>query len=253
MKNKLLKYIIMNYKKQSSIVLIAVLLTSCKIHKGYLKFEKKADEIIALDKVKKIINENKSPTIVLRVPEMSESATQSDQNNYIYNAIEKELVINGFNVKDRGLFNQVIKSQKDLDYTKINELAGAELILELIKVETKIPYKTNRAFTENNKEIILENLEYQRVGASIEFKLIIVNNNEYGGSYKFNYSPCIELNEDCLCKVPYKGKKKFLPNFYASFCNKDEKVKVSAYEKIPKDELEIFIRGAVSQLIKTIK
>jgi hypothetical protein len=238
-------------------VIATVMLSSCGIKKGYLKFGQKPDELIATEKIKAFIKQNPHPSIVLRVPQAAGGATQSDQNSYIYTAIEKELVLAGFNLKDRGLFNQVLNSQAALDYSKITDLTGTDLILELIKVETKIPFNTNRAYTRDGTERILKNINYTRYGASIEFKLILVKNNEYGGSYAFTLTPCTEENDNCYCKVPYKFSKKFYPDFVINFCVQDKiqrnYIAPIAYETIPQDLFEIFVRNGVKKVVESIE
>lgn len=239
------------------VIIIVVLASSCRVKRGYVKYAKKSDELIATERIKSFIKQSPSPSIVLRVPQAAESATQSDQNNYVYSAIEKELVLAGFKLKDRGLFNQVIKSQVSLDYSKITELTGTDLILELVKVDTKIPYSTNRAYTREDREQILKNINYTRYGASIEFKLTLVKNNEYGGSYSFNYTPCTTKNENCTCKVAYTRSKRFYPDFIRNFCGiekrKIKKGTPSVYESVPQDEFEIFVRNGVKKVIESIE
>ncbi|MFZ2205520.1 MAG: hypothetical protein WAV23_02935 [Minisyncoccia bacterium] len=236
-------------------IILITIISSCGIKRGYLQFKSKNDELIATDKIKVFMKKNPNPSIVLRVPQASNGATQSDQNSYVYSAIEKELVIAGFKLKDRGLLNQVVNSQSVLDYQKLSEYT--DLILELVKVDTKVPFNTNVAYTRDGTERVLKNINYTRSGASIEFKIILVKNNEYGGSYSFFYAPCPTLNDNCYCKVPYKYVKKFYPDRVVNFCGIDKRKAArdepSAYETVPQDEFEIFVRKGVKKVIDLIK
>ncbi len=236
-------------------LLTILLISSCGIKRGYVRFSQRKNELIATEAIKSFLIKNPHPSIVLRVPQASMGATQSDQNSYIYTAIEKELVLGGFQLKDRGLLNQVVNSQSGLDYSKISEYTV--LILELVTVDTKIPYETNRAFTKKDKERILKHISYTRYGATIEFKIIIVKNNEFGGSYSFMYSPCTEKNDNCYCKVPYKYVKKFYPDAAANFCGIDRRNAAKAapvfYETIPQDVFELFVRDGVKKVISEIR
>ncbi len=238
-------------------IITLVILSSCSIKEGYIKLKPIPDELIATEKIRAFLQQNPHPSIVLRVPQNTAGATQSDPNSHLYIAIEKELVLQGFNLKDRGLFNQVINSQKDLDYSKITDLTGTDLILELIKVDTKIPFNTNRAYTKKDVKVILKNINYLRYGASIEFKLILVKNNEYGGSYTFTLTPCTELNDDCNCKVPYKFGKKFYPESIYNICKlnqlKENNTPPTAYELIPQPVIENFVREGVKKVVEAIK
>jgi len=244
----------MKNKKIITFVLAIALLYSCNTKKGYVKFDKRSDELIATEKVKSFFKLNPHPSIVLRVPQSTSGVTQSDQNSYIYNAIEKELVIAGFNLKDRGLFNQVLNSQASLDYSKIKDLTGTDLILELVKVDMKVPYNTNIAYMKNDKQVILKRINYMRYGAIIEFKLILVKNNEYGGSFSFTYTPCSDKNDNCYCKVPYKYAGKFYPDVKANFCRIDKRKNaiISAYDFIPQDDFEKFVREGVKKVISSL-
>ena len=245
----------MKTKISLTLLIFIVLLSGCGLHRGYVLFNEKPDALIATEKVKAFLKQNPNASIVLRVPISTNSATQSDPNSLVYNAIEKELVLSGFNLKDRGLFNQVINSQTSLDYSKIEELTGADLILELVKIDRSVPFTTNIAYTESGEQVILEDGEYTRYGAMIEFKLTLVRNNEYGGSFSFYYTPCTQRNSDCNCSVPYKyGGYKFYPDKVANFCGSDRRSgAVKSYEVMQQDDLVAFVRDGVKKVIKSIK
>jgi hypothetical protein len=234
------------------------MLSSCGIKEGYLKLKQTPDELIAPERIRAFLKENPNPSIVLRVPQSTSGATQADPNSHLYTAIEKELVLQGFNLKDRGLFNQVLNSQAGLDYSKINELTGTDLILELIKVDRKVPFNTNIAYTKKNVETVLQDINYLRYGALIEFKLILVKNNEHGGSYTFTITPCTELNNDCQCKVPYKFSKKFYsesPILNICFLNQRNinNAPPTAYQTIPDNVVEDFVREGVKKVVEAIR
>lgn len=261
---KLVYYICLKsyYMKFKVILLISVTLfiaTSCGIKKGFLKFDKRNDEVFATSKIKEFMRKNPRPSIVLRVPNTNTDALQSDQNSYIYTAIEKELLKADFDLKDRGLFNQVVNSQQGLDYSKISQLTGTDLILELVKINPKISISTNKAYTKDGIPKLTKDFNYTRDGASIEFKIIIVKNNDFGGSYTFNYTPCQDdsyLN-DCNCQVGYKKSGKFYSDIDVNFCDENEekpkKKEQSSYQTIPQDLFESFVREGVKKVIASIK
>lgn len=232
-----------------------IFINGCSLKKGYIKFEKvKNDEIIPTKTIKNYMKSNESPSIVLRVPAPRTEATQADNNNSIYNAIEKEQVLAGFNVKDRGLFETVISKSSNLDYSKVREITGTDLILELVRLERNIPYITNRAYTIDDDEHILKHINITKYGAVIEFKIIVTEKNEYGGSYSFYYSPCVEKNDDCYCKIAYKNyaKKRFYGHIV--FCKIErENIKNEVFEYVPNNILEEFVRSNVKKMLEEIK
>jgi hypothetical protein len=226
-------------------------LISCGLKKAYVQYEAQNDEIIATPNIKKYMKDNPNPSIVLRVPKPTLSAEQEDNNIYLYNAIEKELLLAGFNVKDRGLFSEVMTKSTGMDYAKINELTGTDLILELVKVETKSPFTTNKVYLENGEIDVIKNFDVTNYGTQIEFKLVMVKNNEYGGSYSFVYSPCMEKGQDCNCIVYYKN---YNPRrFYKLDPCAENKSKNKVREYIPNDKFEVFIRNGVKKMIEQIR
>ena len=237
MRNKILLFII----------LFSFLTSSC-LKTGYLKFDGKKDEIIASQKIKDFMKKNQNPSIVLRVPNCENKSTQSDPNSYIYSAIEKELMIGGFNVKDRGLFNEVVRQANSLDYEEIKNLTGTDLILELIRVDIAIKHETNTIYTEKNEERVYKNSRLRRVGAAIEFKITIIENNDYGGSYSFYYTPCgWDSKNDCSCQIGYKRRKVYP---HINMCEID---KNRSYEAIEKNVMEEFVRDGVKRVINEIR
>ena len=109
--------------------LLTIFNTSC-LKTGYLKYQKKPDEIVTGTKIKEFIKNNPNPSIVLKVPNTENKSTQSDPNNYIYSTIEKELTKAGFNVKDRGLFNEIVSKADAINYNDLKKLTGTDLILD---------------------------------------------------------------------------------------------------------------------------
>jgi hypothetical protein len=178
--------------------LLFLLLTSCGSYTRLIKYQKLPDDVFANANLRDYFKNNKSPKIVLRVPNSSDKATSNTvntvNNNVLYNAIEKELLKEGFNVRDRGLFNEIMDKSKSADYTKLGEETNTDLILEVISINTSVLYSTNKITLVNNGNGTEANninpVDYKKTGASVEFRLIMVKNNEIAGNYKYNYTPC---------------------------------------------------------------
>jgi hypothetical protein len=175
---------------------VLLFLVSCSNSTKIIKFPKRSDEIFANNNLKEFFKANRTPNIVLRVPNSADKATSNTSmtadNNVFYNAIEKELLKQGYSVRDRGLFNEIINKSGSTDYSKIKDLTNTDLILEVVNIDPKVIYSTNKITQVGKKKTSeqIGNIDYKRYGASVEYKLIMVNNNEISGTYKYNYQPC---------------------------------------------------------------
>jgi hypothetical protein len=93
-------------------------------------------------------------------------------NNVFYNAIEKELLKQGFSVRDRGLFNEIINKSSSTGYSKIKDLNNTDLIFEVVNIGPAVVYSTNKITVVGKKKQTEEigYVDYKRYGASIESK-----------------------------------------------------------------------------------
>ena len=265
-------------------VLLACLQFGCS-KKAVVRFTQKPPELTSSDILTEIMLVNKSPRIVLRVPNTRKGVTntqgtgnQSSQGinlgigkkngnrkgapetqdaelkydeTALYNTIEKQLFKEGFSVRDRGLFNQVLDDNTGVDYSKINALTNTDLILELVRIDNP-GYTTNVCFldSDNQQRFISE---YRGMsGASVEFKLVYVKTNEIVGSYKIHYTPCTEG-----CRGLYK--KGGLQGVFTSthWLKPGEhaihQLNRKAQQDLDQDALEVFIADATHQLVQTMR
>jgi hypothetical protein len=132
-----------------------ILLTSCSSFKEVIKYPTRSNDIYANNNLKDFFKNNKKPSIVLRVPNSDNKSggniTTNQDNNILYNAIENELLKEGYSVRDRGLFNELINKSGSTDYSKIKELTNTDLILEVVSIDTKVLYSTNKITIHKNK------------------------------------------------------------------------------------------------------
>ena len=176
--------------------LVILLLTSCSSGKKIIKFPTVPDETYANPNLREFFKSNKNPNIVLRVPNNNDKATSntstSKNNDVLYNTIEKELLRENFSVRDRGLFNELLSKSQTSDYSKIKELTNTDIILEVVNIDPSVLYTTNKVtvVTAKKETEQIGNVDYKEKGASVEYKIILVKNNEIAGTYKFNYKPC---------------------------------------------------------------
>ena len=269
-----------------SILAITLSLIGCS-QKAVVRFSQKPPELASGDALTEIMLVKKSPRIVLRVPNTRKGVTNTQgttnqrsdvinpvvvkqdgngrssakvqyvESQYdetaLYNAIEKQLFKEGFSVRDRGLFNQVLDANQSIDYSKISSLTDTDLILELVRLDNPVGYTTNVCYTESDNQQRLINEYRDMRGASVEFKLVYVKTNEIVGSYKLHYTPCLEG-----CRGLYKksGTRGF---FVSSSWLKDgekaelKKLNNKAYQALDQDQLESFITDATHQLVKTMR
>lgn len=180
----------------TSVSIVILILTSCSSGKQIIKFPTVPDETYANPNLKEFFKTNKNPNIVLRVPNNNDKVTSntsvSKNNDILYNTIEKELLKGNFSVRDRGLFNELLNKSQTKDYSKIQELTNTDIILEVVNIDQSVLYSTNKITVVSPKKETekIGNIDYKENGASVEYKVILVKNNEIAGTYKFNYKPC---------------------------------------------------------------
>ena len=206
----------------------------------YIKFLPSKNEIITTDRLSQFLANNPSPKVVLRTLDYTAQKDEAEDISYLYSAIEKELLSNGFIVRDRNLFNQVVSNDENsVDYAKLKAKTDTDLIIELIKLDRTVIYETNKYYTDKNKTGLLKD-PYKQYGAEVEFKVVLIDNNEFAGTYKFHYTPCsdgigCELNESFKARMKRIEKEK------------------EGYVIVEKDVLEEFIRNATLRLVEDMR
>jgi hypothetical protein len=228
-----------NIRKIAIAFLILASFSNCSSTK-FVKFGEQENEIYPSANLKIFLKENKSPKVVLRVHPTNTDLAESERNNYLYDAIEKELLMQGFTVRDRQLFNQVFStSDSNTDYTRLKSRTDTDLIIELSKLDSKEVYQTNKYITDKGKDGLLD-YNYKRYGAKVEFKIVMISNNEFAGTYTFNYAPC---NEKYPCQINDSFNKRW------KAVEKGKK----GYEEVDKNVMEEFIREATKQLVASMR
>ena len=222
---------------------IATFMLSCSTSKT-VRFTSKQDDIVKTESLKNFLDKTKNPKVVLRVSDASYTVTEDENIDYLFNTIENQLLASGFIVRDRQLFNQIIENDDNtIDYEVLKNKSDTDLIIELIKLDPKVIYKTNKYFDKNNEQKVQTDIEkYKWYGASVEFKVVLINSNEFAGVYKFNYTPCVE---GCMIKKSLKELEKER--------KRKEEEKKKGYEGVEKNELEDFIKNATIQLVEEMR
>lgn len=239
-------------------LLVVLLFASCSAPNQLVKFSKNQNDVYTNTNLKTFLKSNAQTNVVLRIPNASENVTSKNTTektitsapsmDVYYNDIEKEFLKAGFSVRDRGLFNEVLaKMSRDnngnINYSQIKDLTNTDLIVEVIKINPSVPYVTNKSYTVGKKGKITEstsNREFKKFGASAEFKIIMVKNNEMAGTYTFNYNPCPDGCPASSFSKPIVIKTKLSPT-------------VSAYEGVETNAMEDFIKQCARDLISAMK
>lgn len=136
-----------------------------------------------------------SPTIVLRVPAPQAQLVQEQRQqgdaalNQLYNLIEKELVKANFAVRDRGLLDAIVRSGQNLDYPLILERTRAELILEILAIQTKDFSNSRYARADKKGDGTHPVSAFPIQGWQFDCKITLVSTGEIGGIYTINIAP----------------------------------------------------------------
>lgn len=232
-------------------VAIAMIISSCStLLKGYIRFEPPKDELIPTSQIQEFMKMNINPSIVIRTIVSEKQASLADRNEYLYNAMEKELAIAGFKVRDRGLWIEADEKSSNRDYQQIKQLQDVDLVLEVIHIVNNKKYTTDRVWRKNGKEKILHDYySVSKYGAIIEYKLVLVKNNKFGGSYLFNSAPCPSQNNDCSCILAFKDvPDRTYPTI--SFCGKKSK---SVFDYVDKNIMEELARNGIRKMNQKIR
>lgn len=157
---------------------------------GTFTLPEKKDDIFTKGKISGLLKSSKHVSVVLRVPNAGDKVTEEEiqKNAVLYNTIEREFSKAGFIVRDRALFAKVL-DQENLDYSKISLITKTDFILEILSYTTSLPI-IERRYKDvhgNQKQAPMDITFY---GASIEFKLVSVKENDMVGSYTFYHVPC---------------------------------------------------------------
>jgi hypothetical protein len=210
--------------KLLSIVLLLTM-ASCSSSVQVVKFPRRPNESFTNNNLKEYFKTHKAPDIVLRIPAgMEKPGNYTPRDNHLlYNTIEKELLKQGFTVRDRS--QPATASQ-------------AELVLELINLDQGVVYSTSNITYVSKKGERQEpgDVNYKRYGATLEFRLILAKTNEFAGTYKYNYQPCLDGCD---------------PGSFTVAGPKAART-VQLREPIPFNTMEEFIRFSVQDMVKSL-
>lgn len=197
---------------------------------GTITFTPPEDEIIVRSTMKEFMASHPSPKIVLRSTLDKEKLSFSEEEvSAICNAIEKELTKGDFQVKDRKT-------------TSLKDSATVDLILDVVKKNATVDYKTNVYTSKSKKEKVWKYGVVEATGILFECKFIIASTNDVAAIFEFNYVDCMngckyELNQDGRASK-YQAKA-------------DKKAKINSLQK--NNPMEIFMRESTKKMLANIR
>lgn len=227
--------------------LIILMLSSIACGTIYeVRFDIPEPDLVTTEYLKEYLSEKESIKIVLRTPENNQQITEDNEFGEIYNTIEKELLREGFIVRDRAIFNQVInRTSTEINYMDIKEKTDTDLILELVNIDTKLKFETNTYYTTDGEK---RTFDYGHTvinyGATVEFRVVLLEKNQFAGSYTFKYAPC---TDGCPIRLANGTSPVYV--------NEEIKNEVNdnPYQYVEKSVLEEFMKNATQKLIAEIR
>ncbi len=261
-------------KKTTLFVLGISLLVSCnpmkKTQLANVSVQKKQDVIVASDNLKNFLSarqkSNQSLSVVLRTPQTATANITQGQVvskeqtwlNKVYDALEQALILNGFDVKDRAMVNNVLnninttasdqKSGDVFDYAKIGKVLNVDLFIE-ITTPPRFLYEQPNIYRIKEFNSPMETRNALNV-AYIEFvyRFVIAETGSVGGMFKVYQQACLDGGCDFYILQQSGQPTKFQETKYAGsnmFASK-----LSFFFVTPEDQIASFF---ANQLVNYLK
>ena len=197
-------------------------------------FEKTKDEIFTKPQLKALLAQNPNPAILIRMPNGNGNVSSGEsgisgleftkaEKNQVVSAIEKSLILSGFSVRDRAIYEKVLDNMNNGDYSKMADLTGTDLVLEVVDISLE-EYHTNTVDRKGADKSYNCNFS-GFYGWKVEMKIISVKLNEVVGLYTFYKTPCtkgcnFELDLHCNLLSPKIKRTKDKEGNYSPFVYK---------------------------------
>ncbi|MGL6021947.1 MAG: hypothetical protein ACRC0A_02425 [Chitinophagaceae bacterium] len=169
---------------------IAVLISSCRVHKGYIKLKAEKDVSIINEAEIRKIKKGEHPSILVRFFN-PKALSESKEEATIVTAIESKLWTN-FEVKDRGFFNENLQ-RGTMPLPLLIEKINADFLLELTMIKNIQDVSTFYRKKEKKTMIKKYPISTKRISAKLyskdnvllaSFLFFYVPYSKEGGSYK---------------------------------------------------------------------
>lgn len=205
-------------KRSTAVILIIVSLMSISCGRmkyanvpKYIKvYDSSSDVHFTNEQLINMMNQDGGyvPSVVVRnIYSDSPSSISSNASTHkLCSILEMGMAKNNFDVRDRGLFNNVLAGMGNagvsVDYNQLYEKTHVDLLLEITGYDLDIPYRVDKYYAGDTplnfpveKRIVNGKKQnyypvYMLRGMSITIKVIMLQENLIGGSYSFTYVPC---------------------------------------------------------------
>jgi len=226
------------------IVLFALAFSSCWPKKAIVQFSKPEGNSFMKGSYRESIKNPGQISVLLRVPYTPSKASEVSVSSFnsLFSTIETELSKNGFSVRDRQIFNELISTNKE-SMSDISRVTQTDLIIEVVDLDIGVKYTTDNFLNAHSrKKVFLKNGSIKMTGARIGFKIYAIKSNELISYQEFNYAPC---EEGCKLKVDKDG---------TVYSYKNGKyIRAKNYQTIEKDQFEEFSKIVAKNLINKLK
>jgi hypothetical protein len=189
----------------------ALVMSSCRsVTRMSIQIEPEKPSVYTHPSLQKFIKRNKGVSVVVRDPNAtSGGVSASGKTNELCGLIERALMKRDYNPRDRRLFESVAEKMKDMDYVALGEKTKTDLVFEVTdfsKEEYMVRnyWEYSDIVIPNTDPFILKgNIAKQKplktprtfYGYSIEIKVVLLQDNLIGGTYKYFWTPCSQV--DC--------------------------------------------------------
>jgi hypothetical protein len=191
------------------VVVFMTIFTPCSSQQlSFIKITAEETDSYTNPTLKKFFQDNEGAAVIIRdlIGRTSDkvqdaSLSQATSTARICQLLEQGLLRNGFNVRDRQLFEAVAdKTGENLDYVELHNKTGVDVIFEITSFNWD-RYEVNHYY-KNNMQIPFDKKYNEKVydlfGFSVEIKIVMLQDNIVGGTYKYYYTPCDANLGGCL-------------------------------------------------------
>ncbi|MDR3188924.1 MAG: hypothetical protein LBT94_07050 [Prevotellaceae bacterium] len=178
------------------------LMCSCSAPTKFIKINQEPSDSYTNRSLSRFIIQNPKASVVVRDPNAtSGGVSTSERSNLLCTLIERGLMQKGYSPRDRRVFESVVAKMGDnSDYGAIYEKTKTDLIFEVthFSVDDYLvkDYYHNAIKTPLNK-INKKLTSVTFTGFSLEIKVILLQDNLIGGTYKYYYTPCAAPEGGC--------------------------------------------------------
>ncbi|MDR1592663.1 MAG: hypothetical protein LBS16_07280 [Prevotellaceae bacterium] len=193
--------------------------TSIKPQVATVVAPKIPDETVISPDLKTFLATHPKLAVALRIPAATKSITEAQQEdknsvdkNYVYSALEKELMNAGFTVIDRASVESVLSNKDNvIDYAQVAQKTHVDLFIEIQDLQLDAPfYQSEYKIKGTGQRYRSESKPFNTTYAVLSFKLVIVEKGSVGGLFTLYKQTCLnETDIQVLLRDGYPTRYRF--------------------------------------------